>query len=321
MPFDLGALASLGIRSAVLAGDPGLAYTLISEMMAAGTPMDEVLFDVLAPIQRDLGTRWLETDYRIAQEHAASAAVETVVSLLAGAFEVPIEATHVVVACAEGENHSLPARMVSAHLTYAGLRPTFLGATLPAYDLGAYLEEEAPSALVLSCTAAQNLIGARDCVQAAHAAGVPVITGGRAFGIDRTRSDRIGADEWVADPRTIPELIETWSPDIVESEAAALDEQAARRLHDVMPGLVERILEDGRHPVGVSSLRNDLLLLGKTLVSAVLVEDRLLLDRFFEYHEALQARREDVIDTHSLVALLRDSLPEDAETARALLTR
>lgn len=317
--FDTGDLASLGIRSALLEGDPGLAYTLISEMMAEGTPMDEILFDVLAPIQRDLGARWLETDYRIAQEHAASASVETVVSVLAGSFDVPYDATHVVVACAEGENHSLPARMVSAHLTYAGLRPTFLGATLPAHDLGAYLQEESPEALVLSCTAAHNLIGARDCVRAAHAAGVPVITGGRAFGIDRTRSDRIGADAWVPDPRTIPELLESWSPDIPAAEEGALDEGVAKHLHEIMPGLVERILETGPHPVSVTSLRNDLLLLGKTLVSAVLVDDRSLLDHFYEYQTALHERHDDVIDLASLVGLLRDALPDDAATARDYL--
>jgi methanogenic corrinoid protein MtbC1 len=319
MPFDMGDLASLGIRSALLGGDPGLAYTLISEMMADGTPMDEILFDVLAPIQRDLGSRWLQSDYRIAQEHAASASVETVVAVLAGSFDVPFEATHVVVACAEGENHSLPARMVAAHLTYAGLRPTFLGATLPADDLGAYLQEEAPVALVLSCTAAHNLMGARDCVRAAHGARVPVITGGRAFGADSTRSDRIGADGWVSDPRTIPELLESWSPDITVSEGRALDDGAAKRLFAAIPGIVERILGEADHRVGITSLRNDLLLLGKTLVSAVLIDDRSLLDHFYEYQTALHERHDDVIDLDSLVALLRDALPADATAARTML--
>ncbi len=321
MPFDTGDLASLGIRSALLSGDPGLAYTLISDLMATGMSMDEVLFDVLAPIQRDLGARWLATDYRIAQEHAASAAVETVVSLLAGSFDIPFDGTHVVVACAEGENHSLPARMVAAHLTYAGLRPTFLGATLPADDLGAYLAEEAPSALVLSCTAVHNLLGARDCVRAAHDAGVPVIAGGRAFGFDRIRSDRIGADEWVTDPRTIPELIETWSPDIAAAEERATHEAEAKDLDAAVPGLVERIVANGDLEVSVTSLRNDLSLLGRTLVSAVLVDDASVLDHFFDYHEALHERREDVIDTDVLVGLLRHALPDSAATARTLLAR
>lgn len=319
--FDMGEFASLGIRSALLAGDPGLAYALISDLMADGTPMDDILFDVLAPIQRDLGARWLETDYRIAQEHAASATTETVVSLLAGSFDMPLDGTHVVIACAEGESHSLPARMVAALLAYAGMRPTFLGATLPADDLGAYLADEAPAALVLSCTAVHNLLGARDCVRAAHAAGVPVLAGGRAFGMDRTRSDRIGADEWVMDPRTIPELVESWSPDIEAAEARATGETEARELEALLPGLVERIIESSDHEVAVVSLRNDLSLLGRTLVAAVLVDDPSVLEHFFEYHEALHERHDNIIDTDTLVTLLLGALPAGATTARRLLTR
>lgn len=321
MPFDSGDLASLGIRSALLDGDPGLAYTLISDLMTTGTPMDEVLFDVLAPIQRDLGSRWLETDYRIAQEHAASATVETVVSLLAGSFDLPLDGTHVVVACAEGETHSLPARMVAAQLAYAGFRPTFLGATLPADDLGAYLSDESPDALVLSCTSAQNLLGARDCVAASHAAGVPVIAGGRAFGTDRSRADRIGADEWVDDPRRIPGLLEEWSPDIAAAENGANGDAAARRLHELLPGIVEVVIDSAGvdDTIGSVSLRNDLTLLGRSVVAAVLVDDVTVLDDFFEYHHTLHARRPGVIATDELVRLLRDGLPESAPEARAIL--
>ncbi len=153
--------ATLGIQAALLAGDPGLAYGLISELMAEGVSFDQLLFEVLAPLQRDVGTRWLRSDYRIAEEHAASAAVETVVALLAGAFDMPDDGLHVVVACAEGDDHSLPARMVAAYLTYLGWRVTFLGATLPAHDLTAYLGDEQPAAPLLSCTSTANLIGAR----------------------------------------------------------------------------------------------------------------------------------------------------------------
>ena len=112
--------------------------------MDEGVPFDAVLFDYLGPVQREVGSRWQQADYRIAEEHAASTTTETVIALLAGSFDMDEAAPHVVVACAQGDTHSLPARMVSAYLTYLGWRVTFLGATLPAADLGAFLADEQP---------------------------------------------------------------------------------------------------------------------------------------------------------------------------------
>ena len=311
--------ASLGIQSALLAGDPGLAYGLISELMADGVSFDQLLFEVLAPLQRDVGTRWLRADYRIAEEHASSAAVETVVALLAGSFDMPEDGLHVVVACAEGDDHSLPARMVAAYLTYLGWRVTFLGATLPAHDLTAYLTDERPEALLLSCTSTANLIGARACVRGAHQAGIPVVAGGRAFGADASRARAVGADEWIGDPKMLDLIGEsTW--DIAAAESQALADDDALALAESVPALVEAAIAAEPLEVSVTSARDDLLLLGRTLAAAVLVDDGTLLDELLEWHRLRHRTQGDVMPTDEMVARLTAQLPDEASKARDLLS-
>ncbi len=311
--------AALGIQAALLAGDPGLAYGLISELMADGVSFDQVLFEVLAPLQRDVGTRWLRADYRIAEEHASSAAVETVVALLAGSFDMPEDGLHVVVACAEGDDHSLPARMVAAYLTYLGWRVTFLGATLPAHDLTAYLTDERPAALLLSCTSTANLIGARAGVRGAHEAGIPVVAGGRAFGNDASRARAIGADEWIGDPKML-DLIDEPAWDIAAAESQARPEDEAIALAESAPALVEAAIASAPLEVSVTSARDDLLLLGQTLAAGVLVDDGTLLEELLEWHRLRNRTQNDVMPTDELVARLTAQLPVEASKARELLS-
>ena len=85
-----------------------------------------------------------------------------------------------------------------------------LGGSLPARDLGAYIETTAPFAVALSCSVPSALVGALHSIEVAHAHGVPVVVGGRAFGADPTRSLRVGADAWAADANAAFGIITGW---------------------------------------------------------------------------------------------------------------
>lgn len=222
MSDDDLAVARVGLMAALADADSGLAYRLVLDLMADGVPMATVIDEVLAPIQREAGQRWEDGEVSISEEHAATAAIETLVAMLAGAFEQPVDADLVVVACAEGETHTLPARMAAALLAYEGYHTVFLGTSVPAEDLAEYLQAADASALVVSCTRAANLLGARACVAAAHRAGVPVVVGGRAFGDDDQIATRIGADAHVARLPHLLEVLASWDPDPVASEGIAL---------------------------------------------------------------------------------------------------
>lgn len=199
----------LALRSALVDGDVHTAYRICLRLLDDGTPFDAIVGGVLMPIQVDLGRRWAAGDISIADEHAATAVVEELLIMLAGGLTAG-DGREVVVVCPEGDDHSLPGRIVSMSMGLAGLRTRFLGASLPARDLADFLETQRPFAVALSCSVPSALVGASRSVLAAHGLGVPVVVGGRAFGMDPTRALRIGADAWAADVESAVDAIERW---------------------------------------------------------------------------------------------------------------
>ena len=273
---DRHATTRLGVVSALLDGDAALAFHQVLAAMSDGTPFDEILFDILASIQVDVGRRWVAGDYGVADEHAISAGVETVVALLAGSFDQPADGALVVVASAEGDTHSLPARVLAAYLVYREFRVANLGATLPAEDLEEFLRVHEPSALVLTCTMASNLPGARKCIAAAHRAGVPVVAGGRGFGETQHRARALGADAWLSNPRLLDGLLERWEPNIEEAEARAPDPAEApiaQRWPDIaaVAESAAASVESGGGAAVV--IRRDVEMFTETLDAALLVDE------------------------------------------------
>jgi methanogenic corrinoid protein MtbC1 len=245
-----------------------------------------VLFDVVAAAHGDFGTRWKDGDYRIADEHAASGAVETLVAMLAGSFELSEEGPRVVVAASQGDHHSIPTRLASAYLLSLGYRVGYLGSNMDATDLAGYLADEPAEALILSCAMTTLLPGARASVSAAHQAGTPVLAGGPGFGPDGAWAYAVGADAWVANPREIHEILTTWEPDIEVSEMvvaqppAELDEIDRNR---------QAILADaeGHFDELPRRLRIELDWLLSAAEASVLVGDPLILSEFSRWQTSL----------------------------------
>jgi MerR family transcriptional regulator, light-induced transcriptional regulator len=200
----------LALISSAMSGDAGKLYRIVSNLMEEGVAFDSVLFDYLIAAERSVGQRWAQGDYLVAEEHAVTASIETVISLLIGMFDQPEDAPLVVVATAEGDDHSLPARAAAAHLVYLGYRTTFLGANVPGDDLHDFLESEPPSALVLSVAMTTHLLGARAVVAAAHDVEVPVLVGGKAFGSEGQWAEAVGADAYVSSLRDVAGVVDTW---------------------------------------------------------------------------------------------------------------
>jgi methanogenic corrinoid protein MtbC1 len=200
----------LALISSAMSGDAGKLYRIVAGLMDEGVPFDSVLFDYLIPAERSVGQRWAQGDYLVAEEHAVTASIETVIALLIGMFDQPEDAPLVVVATAEGDEHSLPARAAAAHLVYLGYRTTFLGASVPGDDLHEFLESEPPSVLVLSGAMTTHLLGARAVVAAAHDVGVPVLVGGKAFGSEGQWAEAVGADAFVPSLREVAGVVDLW---------------------------------------------------------------------------------------------------------------
>jgi methylmalonyl-CoA mutase cobalamin-binding subunit len=136
----------------------------------------------------------------VAREHAATAISETVVAALAARMSPPpAPRGHFVVACAEREWHSLPARIVAHALRRAGWRTTYLGACTPPGHLVRFLDETGADAVAVSCSVAAALPAARRLIEAVRESGRPVLAGGPAFGADPRRALALGATAWAAD--------------------------------------------------------------------------------------------------------------------------
>ena len=197
------------------AADADGARAFVTSLAGDGVAPASLADQVLAPAQREVGERWYRDQWTVADEHAATAITEGCLAVLPTGAEGP----RVVVALPEGEWHALAGRLAATAAT--GTRARALGPGLPAAQLLRYLESEQPAALALSCTMATNLLSAAASIAAAHAAGVPVVAGGRAFGAGPGRALRLGADGWAVSTSQLADLVPTLTVGAQEAEIPA----------------------------------------------------------------------------------------------------
>jgi hypothetical protein len=184
--------------------DGATAQALVTALLQDGNAPGSVVDDVLAPAQREVGERWYRREWTSADEHAATAITDRCLASLPCGTAGPA----IVVAAPEGEWHALPtADGRPARARHDGERPS--APDCPARDLQRHLETTRPAALALSCTLSTNLLAAASSIAAAHAAGVPVVAGGRAFGRDGLRARALGADAWSSTARGLAALVPT----------------------------------------------------------------------------------------------------------------
>lgn len=275
--------------------------------------------------ERDLGSRWQQGDYLISEEHAATAAIETVIALLAGSFDQPSEGPSVVVVTAEGDDHSLPARAVSAHLLFLEYRTVLLGASIAASDLGEFLKSDAPDALVLSCAMSTHLPGARAVVKESHMAGVPVIAGGGGFGEDGKWAHAIGADAWVRSLRDVAEKLESWEPDIEASETRAADpDSELTQLLDDRPGLISaarsRLDDSLVEPRMNARILSELGLILDAVGAALLVDDAEIVDQLLQWQRSTLSAHGLKLDS-ALTRAMAAAVEPKSRSAAAILQR
>ena len=308
----------LALVSTAMAGDAGGLYRLASNLMDRGVPFDSLLFDYLIETERSVGQRWAQGDYLVAEEHAVTASIETVISLLAGMFDQPEDAAPVVIATAEGDDHSLPARALAAQLLFAGYRTVFLGADLPADDLVEFLEADPPAAMVLAAAMSGHLLGARSVINAAHQAGVPVLVGGKAFGTDGVWAGAAGADAWVRNLRDVEAVIEEWvddPPDLAGPTElpAELAELVDRR--SIIVGRADQALGPGPS----TRLRDEVRLLLSAVEGAILTGDDQVIVEMLAWQEASLTAHG--MNATSVVSAAAEALGEHSKTGAQALSR
>lgn len=199
----------------LVAGDSSGAVDVASELLAAGRSLDQVIEELVCPAQVEVGRRWERNEWSVAQEHAATGASEAVLATL-GARPGSERATSapkgsLVAVCVEGEWHTLALRVITQLVGRSGWDVTFLGPSVPAAQLARYLHDVGPDGLLVSCSIALNLGGARRVIEATRETGTPVLAGGRGFGPDERRALFLGADAWAGSAADAVRVLGDWS--------------------------------------------------------------------------------------------------------------
>jgi methanogenic corrinoid protein MtbC1 len=291
-----------------------------------------VTVKLLAEVQQKVGDLWQHNEWTVADEHAATAITD--LALAAACLEAQRrrhapEGT-VVVGCAEEEWHVMPAQMFAEQLTAAGWDVVFLGASTPAEHLQRFVATEPPAAVAVSCTVPVHLHGARRAISASHAAGVPVLAGGAAFGTSPDRAAAIGADAWASTVDDAVATLSRWAGNTPPLAAPLVDDAPALAAAAERPLIVERAMNAlaARFPPladytdwQLARTREDLDYILRFVEASLLTGDDSIITSFASWLTSVLTARGL---PHGIVPLgtdaLHECLPEGRNEAARLLT-
>jgi methanogenic corrinoid protein MtbC1 len=313
---------------ALATADAGAATAALDEALTAGESPRRLITDVIAQGQRHVGQLWMDGVWSVADEHAATAVAEQSLTVVAPPRSVPAHAKRVVLACAEGEWHTLPARMASELARTSDLELVLLGGSIPAPDLQRYLRASQPAALALSVTMAANLIAASRSIQVAREEKVPVLVGGAAWGTGQHRARRLGADVHVADPADLAEIVDTLdtrpttsAPADIPVEALVLDSAPRELLLTAMASLsAQSAWAQSLTPYQREQVMQQLGWLARHAAAAVACDDETVLTDLVAWRLSRLTRQGVPADVVVIsCAHLADAVAQQAPRAAALL--
>ncbi|MCD2196014.1 cobalamin-dependent protein [Actinomycetospora endophytica] len=256
-----------------------------------GHDPEDVLLDVVAEAQREVGERWAAGTWTVVQEHVATHISERVVAAVSRhrPAPAPTGVGRIAVACLDGEWHGLPARLLAEVLAHHGWEVTFLGSSVPATQVAVHLNTAGPDVVAVSSSLPSRLPAARRLVEACRASGTPILAGGPAFGPDGRWARAVGADGWAPDARAAADLLAGQA--LVGDDAAVTVDDASREeqayLHARRGELIGDLAERLRGADPSEELTDDLGHLVDFLAAAVYVADPALLARFVRWISSL----------------------------------
>lgn len=313
------------LASHLLARDAVAASALALDLLDAGVSVPRLLVELVGPAQELVGERWQRNEVTVADEHVASAIAEQLIATLTAIRHPEPGGPHVVVACAEGEWHVLPARLLVEGLRAEGFHISFLGPSMPARQLQQFIAQVRPDLVAVSCSTALSLDGVVGFVHVAHDAGIPVLAGGRAVPTEQ-RARTLGADLWAADlagaaqqlRADLPRQLLDPTADVGGAMAVGLDagrwvERAMEALGAAFPGLAAYDAEQ------LDRTREDFGYIISFIQAATLVREPALFHEFIAWlRELLQRRGVPAAAVTLSLRALQDTRPDDVEVGRLL---
>jgi DNA-binding transcriptional MerR regulator/methylmalonyl-CoA mutase cobalamin-binding subunit len=151
---------------------------------------------VITPIARELGALWKAGQVTAAQEHFFTAMAKMFIWNLTRQYRPDRRAPKMVVATPAGQYHEIGARIVSAAAANNGWNVTYLGASLPAFELAGAVQLIGASALALSIVFPEddpNLPGELEKLGQLLPQNIQVLVGGQASSAYLPALNAIGA--------------------------------------------------------------------------------------------------------------------------------
>lgn len=191
-------------ETALLAGDQHEAMAIVDRCLDGGSSLVDVELHVMQVALYRIGERWQANQVTVAQEHLATAIVQSVMTMALLRSGPPVSIRkRALLACVAGNNHSIGLRMVADAFQLAGWEVQYLGANVPTSALMRQIADWKPDILGLSVSFAQQLRVVKEIVgslvEPFRRARPAVIVGGLAVNRFERLVELAGADGYGAD--------------------------------------------------------------------------------------------------------------------------
>ena len=168
---------------ALRTGDDQNARQIARRLIEDGTPVKDLIVQVLSPPLRDIGQSWHDGKISIWVEHRAAGIVERILGELTPTPRGRRRGT-VMVAAVSGDLHALPTAMAAAALRADNWNVEHLGANMPPDELLNFCATHDITVAVLSVTNSDAEPSAQRTATALRNAAIPVVIGGPGRTID-----------------------------------------------------------------------------------------------------------------------------------------
>lgn len=162
-PGSLEAARTASLVDALCVGDRHAARSALFAGQSGGQNFLDLAVGTIQPALYEIGYRWQKNRLSVAQEHIATAICQSLLtSIYADSeFSAPREDRRAILACVEGNHHSLGLRIVSDALEIAGWQVRYIGADTPSQALLGEISAWRPQLLALSLSIPNQISAAR----------------------------------------------------------------------------------------------------------------------------------------------------------------
>jgi len=194
-------------ETALLAGDRRDALRVVDGCLDDGRGLVDIELHVIVPALYQIGEKWQINEVTIAEEHVATAIAQAVMtSGLLRSMPPPATGKRTLLACVEGNHHTVGLQMVSDAFQLAGWDVDYLGANVPTGALVKHATQRAADVIGLSVSFAQQLRVVKDVVGrltlAFGEARPAIMVGGRAINRFHQLAAVVGADAYCTNAQT-----------------------------------------------------------------------------------------------------------------------